>query len=266
MDLSWSPASSICVRNLYKKIYIFKILCSRIYFGEPSLKDYFDRKTEIVTTFVPLNLENIPAPSITVTRKFNKRKKTFYQEEATNCTKFTNQTFKQCVESTALDISNVIQDSGPQGKKKYCGNWTQKYNQYDGWYYEMISTKTLADKDCGGVNFVLNRSVADSFNLYIHDSNDYVMNMNKLEVFNGNNIYGMGIKQIKMIKNCNPLPKYSFKNCVENYVSKRFGCKSQLVKVESYFLQNPVCNNEEQLREGVIYCLLSLIPNCNMSP
>ena len=152
--------------------------------------------------------------------------------------------------------------------------WKIRLNFKDGWYFTNIVTES--DK-MNEERITLSLRKNCTYNVILHDKNDFVMNLNNVpsiditKAFGYKSVY-VKTKKFKMIRNCESSPSYSFKDCVEKYVIqvryrikvrdskptqimfKSVGCK--LGFQDEPLLDLPVCRGEDIIKYLKFYSIM----------
>ena len=125
-----------------------------------------------------------------------------------------SESFTNCLESYGMGPPDMFPDSYNMSK------WKIRLNFKDGWYFTNIVTES--DK-MNEERITLSLRKNCTYNVILHDKNDFVMNLNNVpsiditKAFGYKSVY-VKTKKFKMIRNCESSPSYSFNDCVEKYV------------------------------------------------
>ena len=87
--------------------------------------------------------------------------------------------------------------------------------------------------------------MSSRYTIMIHDKNEYVINRNyikRTEIENRSKYLFIKIRKIEMVTNCENSESYSFRNCVEDYMAQRAGCRPFWFEEKGEY---PLCNLNE---------------------
>ena len=126
------------------------------------------------------------------------------------------------------------------------GRWHRRFDYLHGWFYVRNGTKSMKDshKDIERIYNNLMVELMDNttvLNVIIHDVNEYPLNINSLKTITFKEMTGVyiRIRRVEMVTNCEKKKDYSFTMCIENFISKKIGCKMTW----SYgHVDYPLCN------------------------